>query len=341
MELSERSIRTLGKIIVGDGELSPVRSNEDLADLFSRYGIEVDAPEGVSGYSRKRFTIDNLNHLNNTDNIRALIIAVMNFDEHFEGEYDLNRALFELNHFLQFDGYLVNSEPGGNVSIEEIGQPGDWYAGTVDSFFLECQALAEEVGYDIDDESLGNHINELFEVHAPDSIELGQFGDLGVQPALAQFVIHSLKKPPGSISESTNQALNSEESRSALQDQIGVLISILNDNIQAFEQGRNETPRLDLALHENPDYVDEIRALTAVLEKLSTQISQFPEREFNPSLSRAALDAFIVNFAAGSGTALGGIGTRTVVLFLAYGILKGMGAPVDDIFTIILRQLTG
>lgn len=101
MEISLRTIQALGKIITGDGDISPYRSGPMLVDFFNKHGG--NSLYGSGFPSRWQFAEDQIKELNNTNSIPSIIEDAVD-PRHFLGtDFDVSSAVEHLNRYLKYD----------------------------------------------------------------------------------------------------------------------------------------------------------------------------------------------------------------------------------------------
>lgn len=105
MEISERTISTLGQIITGDGKLSPYRSGPELVKLFNEFGSNDSYGQGFP--SRWQYAEEKIRELNQTDNLASLICEVFDPREYMDSQFDVNEAIDCINKRIYYDGYEI------------------------------------------------------------------------------------------------------------------------------------------------------------------------------------------------------------------------------------------
>lgn len=102
MKLALSTIQALGKIITGDGNISPYRSGPKLVGFFNEYGG--DTIYSGSGFpSRWKFTEDELIRINGSDSIKKVIEDAVNPAHYIETEFKVIAAVEYLNQYLHYD----------------------------------------------------------------------------------------------------------------------------------------------------------------------------------------------------------------------------------------------
>lgn len=105
MQISERTISALGKIVTGDKQLSPYRSGPKLVKLFNEYGANDVYKKGFP--SRWKFAEDKIRELNGTEKLASLICEVYDPREFMDTEFEVEGALDYVNKRLQYDEYEI------------------------------------------------------------------------------------------------------------------------------------------------------------------------------------------------------------------------------------------
>jgi len=108
VKIASRTIQALGRVITGDGEMSPYRSGPRLVDFFNEYGGNVIYGQGFP--SRWQFAEEQLQKLNGTDSIRDIIEDAVDPRHYMETEYDVSTVVEHLNKYLVYDGFEVVKE---------------------------------------------------------------------------------------------------------------------------------------------------------------------------------------------------------------------------------------
>lgn len=156
MEISERSISALAKILTGDSQISPYRSGPVLVRLFNELGANDVYGQGFP--SRWRFAEEKIRALNGTSHLEALIRVILDPRDWREFDKPREEAVAYLNDYLKFDGFEVapNGEffgvrdlSGGAVAFEYPSRS----ARDVNQLFIEqqvkkCDRKLSENDYD-------------------------------------------------------------------------------------------------------------------------------------------------------------------------------------------------
>ena len=107
MEISERTISALGKIVTGDENLSPYRSGPKLVSLFNEFGRNDVYGQGFP--SRWKYAEDCIRFLKKTNSnaLCGLIEYVFDPREFMDTDKDVDQAIEFLNGYFSYDGYEV------------------------------------------------------------------------------------------------------------------------------------------------------------------------------------------------------------------------------------------
>jgi hypothetical protein len=105
VKIALRTIQALGRVITGDGEMSPYRSGPRLVDFFNEHGGNTIYGQGFP--SRWQFTEEQLQKLNGTNLIREVIKDALDPRHYLETEYDAYVAVEHLNKYLVYDGFEI------------------------------------------------------------------------------------------------------------------------------------------------------------------------------------------------------------------------------------------
>ncbi|MFA5554230.1 MAG: abortive infection family protein [Phycisphaerae bacterium] len=107
MNISERTINALAKIVTGDGGLSPYRSGSVLVRLFNEYGRNDVYGKGFP--SRWQYVEDCIRFFNkkNTKALYGLMRHVFDPREFLDTRFDVNKVIESFNCYLKYDGYEV------------------------------------------------------------------------------------------------------------------------------------------------------------------------------------------------------------------------------------------
>lgn len=110
MELSQHSIKVLGKVVTGDEGLSPYRSGPKLVELFNEHGANDIYGQGFP--SRWMYAEESLRAINGTDALAAVICHVFDPREFMDTDQELGPALEFVNKRFEYDGCQVAIERG-------------------------------------------------------------------------------------------------------------------------------------------------------------------------------------------------------------------------------------
>jgi len=135
MKLQQKTIKKIRELI---NEETEYRSGPELVVFFSDLGFQDSYGQGFP--SRWAYTEDRLNNINGTQKIKACIMklfAPINFIGKFD---DLDRFIFDLNQYLNFDGYRV-IRSGKTIKITVLNE--DAYLDT-NSTVTEDEFLKKE-----------------------------------------------------------------------------------------------------------------------------------------------------------------------------------------------------
>jgi len=144
MNISERSISALAKIVTGDSLISPYKSGPVLVRLFNEFGANDVYDQGFP--SRWYYAEEKIRSINGTAQLSALIRTVFDPREWLEFEKTRDEAISYLNDYLKFDGYkiacdgdfiLVRQLTGGAVAFDYPSQA----SRAVNQLFIEQQIM--------------------------------------------------------------------------------------------------------------------------------------------------------------------------------------------------------
>ncbi len=110
MNLTERTISAIGKIITGDEGISPYRSGPKLVTLFNDYGANDVYGKGFP--SRWQYAEEKLRALNETTAIGSILCHVLDPREFMDTEHNEKEAAEFVNARLKYDGYEVVIDNG-------------------------------------------------------------------------------------------------------------------------------------------------------------------------------------------------------------------------------------
>jgi hypothetical protein len=119
MNISERTIGALAKIITGDNDLSPYRSGPKLVKFFNKYGYNDVYAQGFP--SRWYYTEEKIRGLNNSPKLVSVIESAVDKRDYYETDYDVSDAVEYLNEYLRYDGYTLE-DSGDYYRIKTIDE---------------------------------------------------------------------------------------------------------------------------------------------------------------------------------------------------------------------------
>lgn len=108
--LAERTIQAIGKIVTGDGELSPYRTGPELVQLFNEHGANDIYGKGFP--SRWQYAEEKLRNLNGTVAMGTILCHVLDPREFMDSEHTVEEAVQFVNARLKYDGYEVVVDRG-------------------------------------------------------------------------------------------------------------------------------------------------------------------------------------------------------------------------------------
>lgn len=103
MKVSGRTISALGKVLTGDGGLSPYKSGPQLIRFFSEFGPKDDYGSGFP--SRWKYAEDKLQELNGTPKLATAIEMIVDPRNYLGTQFNVEEVINLLNGFLQPDGF--------------------------------------------------------------------------------------------------------------------------------------------------------------------------------------------------------------------------------------------
>ena len=122
MQIKERTLQALGKLVTGDEKLTPYRSGPKLVTFFNELGCTDHYPEAGGFPSRWKFAEDKLRELNGTDAIRAVIAQTLDPAAFLDFDKPLSDALDYFNKYLRFDDHEVVVD-ANRVKIRNLKGP--------------------------------------------------------------------------------------------------------------------------------------------------------------------------------------------------------------------------
>lgn len=148
MQLGNKSIQALGKIVTGDEKISPYRSGPQLVALFNDFGADDRYGQGFP--SRWQYAEDKLRAINGTKALPALIQRIFDPREFIGFEKPMEEAIGYLNQRIKYDGYeIVKDGDFGKIrdlrgSVVEVENPFEGSKKDVHIFIDEQIAKSEE-----------------------------------------------------------------------------------------------------------------------------------------------------------------------------------------------------
>jgi len=117
MQLGNKSIQALGKIVTGDEKISPYRSGPNLVALFNDFGADDRYAQGFP--SRWQYAEDKLRAINGTKVLPTLIQRIFDPGEFIGFEKPREEAIAYLNLRIKYDGYEIVKD-GDFVKIKDL-----------------------------------------------------------------------------------------------------------------------------------------------------------------------------------------------------------------------------
>jgi len=119
MNISERTINALSKIVTGDEGLSPYRSGPKLVSLFNEFGRNDVYGQGFP--SRWKYAEDCIRYLAKTNGnaLCGLIEYIFDPREFMDTEKDVNQAIKYFNGYFGYEGYEVTISKD-KVKVKDI-----------------------------------------------------------------------------------------------------------------------------------------------------------------------------------------------------------------------------
>jgi hypothetical protein len=156
INLSERSVTALAKIITGDTQISPYRSGPVLVRLFNEFGANDVYGPGFP--SRWFYTEGKIRSINGTHHLSDLIREILDPRDWIESKKSPEEAVAYLNEYLKFDGYeiiqdgefyVIHSLAGGAITFEYPSQTSKMInKAFIDQQVDKCDKKLEENDYD-------------------------------------------------------------------------------------------------------------------------------------------------------------------------------------------------
>lgn len=103
MEITEKTIKFLGKTLCGDNGLLPYKSGPNLVEFFINFGS--DDKYGGGFPSRWKYTEDKVREYNGTVTLKKIIEDSVDPRDLMEGEFDTTESIAQINEYIKYDGY--------------------------------------------------------------------------------------------------------------------------------------------------------------------------------------------------------------------------------------------
>lgn len=158
MTIARRTIQALGRVITGDGNISPYRSGPQLVRFFNDHGGNSLYGQGFP--SRWQFAENEIQKLNGTDAIRQIVEDALDPRHYLDTEFDVAYVAEHLNQYLAYDGleavkdglhYRVITKGTRNISAPKFMDSFSAQKGS-HAFILEqsdkCREKLESGDYD-------------------------------------------------------------------------------------------------------------------------------------------------------------------------------------------------
>jgi len=105
VKLTARTIQALGRVITGDGNMSPYRSGPELVSFFNEHGGNSRYGQGFP--SRWQFTENELHKLNDSDVITRVLLEAVDPRAYMDSSFLVEAVVEHLNNYLAYDGYQL------------------------------------------------------------------------------------------------------------------------------------------------------------------------------------------------------------------------------------------
>lgn len=105
MKIALRTIQALGKIITGDGNISPYRSGPKLVSFFNDHGCNTSYDQGFP--SRWLFAEQQLKAINDTDEMKSVIEDALDPRHYLNTDFDVVIVVDHINQYLAYDRFQV------------------------------------------------------------------------------------------------------------------------------------------------------------------------------------------------------------------------------------------
>ncbi len=105
LKISERTLKALGKIVTGDGGLSPYKSGSNLVSLFNELGL--NDVYGQVFPSRWVFAEESIRQLNGKPELILLFEMIFDPREYIDTEFKVEEAIEFINKYLSYEKYQI------------------------------------------------------------------------------------------------------------------------------------------------------------------------------------------------------------------------------------------
>ncbi len=123
MQVSDKTLEVLGKIISGDSGISPYQSGPKLVKFFNQFGSRDRYAHGFP--ARWEYTMDRLRSLNGTEQLIDVIAGALDPSIYAQRSYKAEVVAEHLNRQLRQDGFEVVREGKGYVVRDTRGTTAD------------------------------------------------------------------------------------------------------------------------------------------------------------------------------------------------------------------------
>jgi hypothetical protein len=117
MRISERTIAALGRVVTGDGGISPYRSGPNLVKFFNELGANDVYGSGFP--SRWYYAEGKIRELNDTPILARLFESVLDPRDYIDTKFLVDTAAGHLNEYLQYDGFELVKH-GKTYKVREL-----------------------------------------------------------------------------------------------------------------------------------------------------------------------------------------------------------------------------
>ena len=101
IDINEKTIEALGKVITGGANLSPYRSGPELVNFFNQFGLNDSYGGGFP--SRWKYAEAKVRHFNNSSKLHLIIEEAVDPRNFLGTEFDIQDAVEYLNEFLYYE----------------------------------------------------------------------------------------------------------------------------------------------------------------------------------------------------------------------------------------------